>query len=266
MKNLPGSYTFDRFSASSQTKEFQRLYRQAQILATIDQEIYAQAGLGEGMTVLDVGCGVGAMTSQLAAQVGKHGRVLGIDGSHELLAVAQANHGVPGVIDFQWGDICALPLPDRSVDFVYARLLFQHLADPLLALAEVRRVLRPGGRVCIVDVAEGWFALDPEPAAFRSLREYLRAVQADRGGNPKVGQELGSDLTQSGFRAVTMGVRLVTSDELGGIDRFGQLLSFGSPYDAPADLVLEAKQQVVALGALPYAWAAFGLFVARGEV
>jgi ubiquinone/menaquinone biosynthesis C-methylase UbiE len=261
-----GSYTFDGFTDPARAAEAARLQHQAALLLPIEEEIWLEVGLQPGMQVVDVGCGVGSIACQMAKRIGS-GRVLGIDRSETLLEIAagiQAKNQLTN-ISFQAGDVYNLPLASGIADFVYARLLFQHLTDPLAALAEIDRILKPGGKVCIVDTADGWFYLDPEPPAFSALRQRLLTERLALGGDPDVGKKLGSYLAKAGFTAIRSTVKVVTSDRLGGIGKFLELLSFGNPYQSSDgslnDLVASARQETASLDRLAYASAGFGFFV-----
>jgi ubiquinone/menaquinone biosynthesis C-methylase UbiE len=108
--------------------------------------------LREGMRLIDCGCGPGSITADLARAVAP-GEVIGIDIREE--AVADARHlardrGISNVT-FQVASINRLPFPDASFDAAFACAVLQHLATPLVALREVRRILKPGGVFGIVD-------------------------------------------------------------------------------------------------------------------
>jgi SAM-dependent methyltransferase len=269
MKNLDGSYTFDRFSTTSQDREMARLEYQATLLLPIEQQIWAVAGLAEEMQVMDIGCGAGIISRAIAKQI-PHGKVWGIDSSTALLDTANKFQAAEQIanLSFMTGDIYDLPLPDKSINFVYGRLLFQHLTTPLRALTEIDRVLKPGGKICLVDIVDSWFTIDPEPPAFSELRQRLLPIQRSQGGDPQVGAKLGNYLSETGFGAIETRVEVVTSDRLGGIDKFLELLSFGNPYDSIdpelASLATLARQSTAELITLPHAWAAFGLFITTG--
>lgn len=112
------------------------------------------AELRPGDTVLEVGCGTGAVARTARARVGPGGRVLGIDPSAEMIAVARRKAARKHLdIDFRVAGIEALPFPDASVDVALSSLMMHHLPGDLkqTGLAEVRRVLKPGGRLVIVD-------------------------------------------------------------------------------------------------------------------
>ena len=99
-------------------------------------------------------------------------------------------------------DVYELGLPDDSFDFIYARLLFQHLAHPGRALASVRRVLRPGGIACVVDVDDGLFLLEPEPPELAPFMARARAGQRAAGGDRYVGRKLPALFREAGFAEV----------------------------------------------------------------
>ena len=112
------------------------------------------AELRPGESVLEVGCGTGAVARAARTRVGLAGQVFGIDPSGEMIAEARrkaARHHVQ--IDFRVAGIEALPLPHTSVDAALSSLMMHHLPADLkrTGLAEVRRVLKPGGRLVIVD-------------------------------------------------------------------------------------------------------------------
>jgi SAM-dependent methyltransferase len=110
-----------------------------------------RGGVMAGRSVLDVGCGFGLETLRLAALAGP-GKVAGIDKSADFIAEATARATAAGLaIDFEVGDAEALPYPDASFDCVRAERLLIYLTDPAKAVAEMKRVARPGGRIALIE-------------------------------------------------------------------------------------------------------------------
>jgi len=101
-------------------------------------------------TVGDLGCGTGALISLIAPHVKS---VVGVDGSEEMLAAARARTTALGNVDLRRGSLDALPIDDASLDAAVMMLVLHHLPSPVLALTEAARVLRPGARLLIVDMA-----------------------------------------------------------------------------------------------------------------
>jgi SAM-dependent methyltransferase len=102
-------------------------------------------GLADGERVLDVGCGTGSLTFALLASADLAG-VVGIDATEPFVAAARARNADPRVT-FDLGDARALPYPDTSFDRAYSSLVLHFVPDAALAVAEMRRVVRPGGTV-----------------------------------------------------------------------------------------------------------------------
>jgi ubiquinone/menaquinone biosynthesis C-methylase UbiE len=112
------------------------------------------ARIQPGEQVLDVGCGTGTLAMDVARRVGRAGRVAGVDPGTEQIARARAKAARRHVpIEFQIGVIEQLPCPDQSFDVVLSTLMMHHLPTPLKrqGLAEIARVLKPGGRLVIAD-------------------------------------------------------------------------------------------------------------------
>ena len=125
-----------------------------------------RAGLGQGMQVLDVGIGTGLLAREALAVIGTQGSVLGIDPSPGMMAQAR----LPGVALLQ-GRAEAIPCANASADFVSLGYALRHVSDVDAALAEFLRVLRPGGRVLLLEItrpATGWGRL--------ALKAYMRVV------------------------------------------------------------------------------------------
>jgi SAM-dependent methyltransferase len=102
----------------------------------------------EGGRVADIGCGTGRALPELRSAVGAAGVVLGVDVTAEMLAEA-ARSGRDAVASLVLADAARLPLPDGSLDAVFAAGLVSHLADAVTGLAEFRRVCRSGGRLAL---------------------------------------------------------------------------------------------------------------------
>jgi ubiquinone/menaquinone biosynthesis C-methylase UbiE len=164
---------------------------------------YLVPALRQGLDVLDVGCGPGTITVDLAARVAP-GRVLGIDVSPDPLDEARAaaeRAGVP--VTFEVGDVYALTQDDDSFDVVHAHQVLQHLTDPVAALREMARVCRPGGVVAVRDVDYGAFVTFPaDPGLDRWLDLYHRVARAN-GAEPDAGRRLLSWAHAAGLRDVT---------------------------------------------------------------
>ena len=138
-------------------------------LLTVGQErrlrarTIALASLLPAAQVLDVGCGTGSLTLLAKQHVGPAGFVCGLDASPEMIQTAQRKARRAGVkVDFRLGVAEALPFPDGAFDVVLSSLMMHHLPDELkrAGLREINRVLRPGGRLVIVDARRPTGRLD----------------------------------------------------------------------------------------------------------
>jgi ubiquinone/menaquinone biosynthesis C-methylase UbiE len=165
---------------------------------------YLLGKLAPGMSLLDVGCGPGTITADLAERVAP-GQVTAIDTAAGTLAEARrtaASRGL-GTISFALADVCALGCPDATFDVVHAHQVLQHVADPVLALREMRRVCRPGGFVAARDADYGSMTWHPAvPALDEWLALYRRVARAN-GGEPDAGRRLRSWAREAGFTEVT---------------------------------------------------------------
>lgn len=127
------------------------------------------AGLASGQTVLDLGAGAGLDAFVARRIVGEEGRVLGVDFTPEMVEKARANAASLGYgnVQFEHGDIEALPFADASVDVVISNCVLNLVPDKARAFREMRRVLRPGGHFCVSDVVH----VGDLPAAARESAE-----------------------------------------------------------------------------------------------
>jgi SAM-dependent methyltransferase len=164
---------------------------------------YLLPELEPGIDLLDVGCGPGNLTCDLAAWVAP-GRVLGIDREPAVLDAARAEARSRSVaVEFRAGDAYALELPDACFDVVHAHQLLQHLSDPVAALREWARVLRPGALLAARDSDYAAFTWHPaDPRLDRWLALYRQAARANR-GEPDAGRRLLSWAQAAGLRDAT---------------------------------------------------------------
>lgn len=166
---------------------------------------YLLPHLREGMRVLDVGCGPGSITLDLARRLGDDGRVVGIDSADDAVAAAraaQAERGDERTV-FETGDVYALAYPDDAFDVTHAHQVLQHLADPVAALRELARVTRPGGLVAARDAdyaTMAWYPRLPALDAWMSL--YQRLARANR-GEPDAARHLRAWANAAGLRETT---------------------------------------------------------------
>ena len=166
-----------------------------------DSAAYLLAHLRAGMDLLDVGCGPASITADLAERVAP-GRVVALDAAAGALEAARATlreRGLSEQVEVTCGDVMALPFEDASFDVVHAHQVLQHLADPVGALAEMRRVTRPGGIVAVRDAVYSAMTWFPEPAGMEQWRSVYMATARANGGEPDAGSRLLSWARAAGF-------------------------------------------------------------------
>ena len=154
--------------------------------------------LVEGERLLDVGCGLGDAALALADVLGPSGQVVGIDVSAQMLTVARERaREAPSVVRFAVGDAMSLNEAAESFDAVRSERTLQWVADPTVAVAEMSRMLRPGGRISLIDT--DWSSLNlsvDDPDVSNKVRDALR-VERHRPSN--VGRRLTQHLVAAGL-------------------------------------------------------------------
>jgi len=195
----------------------------AQMIAGMDRLSEAQAvvelrrwsidslSLHAGQRALEVGCGPGAMSLALAEAVGPTGSVNGIDNSGLMVEEARQRSADYAQVQFDTGDAQELRFGDGEFDACYSERVFQHLDAPELALKEMLRVLRPGGRVVVVDTDWETVTIDHPDAA--TTRKILNFVTDDFSPNGWIGRRLPGLFRDNGLRDVSVMARSLLVSE-----------------------------------------------------
>jgi SAM-dependent methyltransferase len=163
---------------------------------------YLLPHLSSGATMLDVGCGPGTITADFARRVTRVTALEVTDAALDLARAEIARQELTNV-DFAVGDVHALDFADDTFDVVHAHQVLQHVADPVAALREMRRVAKPGGIVAVRDsdyAAFTWWPQLPELEEWLALYE---KVARGNGGEPDAGRRLLAWSHAAGFTEVT---------------------------------------------------------------
>jgi SAM-dependent methyltransferase len=191
-------------------RETQRLQDQA---ATLVELLHGDTRYPAGSRVLEAGCGVGAQTVTLARQ-SPDAHITSIDISADSVRAAEAavaNANLTNVT-FAAGDIFDLAFDDASFDHVFLCFVLEHLPNPTEALSALRRVLKPGGTMTVIEGDHGSTFFHPDSAFARRAVQCQVDLQARAKGNALIGRELYPLLTASGFEDVRVSPRMVYVD------------------------------------------------------
>jgi SAM-dependent methyltransferase len=156
-------------------------------------------------------------------------KVIGVEPEDLLRAKAEkfvASQDLAGRCRFLKGTGDRIPLDDDVVDFSYARLLFQHLPNPLEVLGEMRRVTRQGGIVAILDVDDRTNIIHPAPNGLEDLEKRIADAQAAAGGDRHVGRKLHGYMHEIGLQEVSVEHIPITASALGRDVFFSIVYSF----------------------------------------
>ncbi len=191
-------------------RENERLQDQAGALVEL---LHSDTAYTSGSAVLEVGCGVGAQTVTLA-QRSPAARFTAIDISASSLAEAKQRTDAAGItnVEFRQVDIFALPFDAGSFDHVFVCFVLEHLSRPLEALAILKRVLRPGGTITVIEGDHGSAYFHPQSPAADAAIQTLVELQRRTGGDALIGRQLYPLLVEAGFDAVRVSPRMVYVD------------------------------------------------------
>jgi ubiquinone/menaquinone biosynthesis C-methylase UbiE len=207
-------------------RNIQRLRAQALISWEKEARTLGWFGLRDGMSVLELGSGPGFVTERLLTLL-PNSSITAIEINPTFIQRAKAY--LQDKADGHWriikASVMETGLPDNSFDFAVARFLFQHLPDPISAAKETLRVLKPGGKLAIIDSDDGLFGIiDPAMPQLQPLLETYGRAQAARGGNRLIGRQLWRILEAAGFGNLDLEAIAFHSDAL-GLDAFSQHLN-----------------------------------------
>jgi len=191
-------------------REGERLYDQAATLADL---LHGDSIFPAGSRVLEAGCGVGAQTIILASR-NPDVQFTSIDISPESLEQARSlirDARLSNVV-FEQRDVFNLPYADEAFDHVFLCFVLEHLADPLRALACLRRVLKPGGSLTVIEGDHGSALFHPDSPYARKAIQCLVNLQAAMGGDSLIGRRLYPLMAEAGLRNVCVSPRMVYAD------------------------------------------------------
>ena len=204
-----GSHQFAKLEGRNH--EAAMLAQRAQLRLTEFPDVIQRHGFPVSGHVLDIGTAQG-IRARLMAENYPSAHIIGIDRSQELLAEAITNNNTLPNLEFRVGNVYSLPFADNTFDFVYARLVFMHLSDPVHALNEIKRVLKIGGRLLIEDADRDCMFFEPAPTSFADFWKLVQDGQRRLGGDPNIGRKLATLLNQSGLQKIQTEIQTIQGD------------------------------------------------------
>ena len=191
-------------------RESVRLVDQA---TTLTEILHSDTVYPPGSNVLEAGCGVGAQTIILARN-NPGANFTSIDLSEESLGAARDRVSSEGFtnVAFQRADIIHLPFEEDSFDHVFLCFVLEHLPNPLEALQCLRRVLKRGGTITVIEGDHGSTYFHPDSPEARKAIRCLIEIQAGMGGNSQIGRQLYPLLSKAKYGEIRISPRMIYVD------------------------------------------------------
>jgi ubiquinone/menaquinone biosynthesis C-methylase UbiE len=201
----------DKYVHGYSKKEAIRLNDQANSLADL---IHYDSVWLEGSKILEAGCGTGAQTKTIAPKNNKS-QFISIDISGQSLSKAKTLTDSMGIdnVEFKRANIFELPFEDEYFDHIFICFVLEHLANPIEALDNLKRVLKTNGTIMVIEGDHGSTYFHPDSTSANSAIQCLVQLQKEKGGDANIGRKLYPILEQAGFKEIKVSPRQVYVDD-----------------------------------------------------
>jgi SAM-dependent methyltransferase len=241
-----------QYVLGSEAAELERLDLQAQSIAVPTMALLRAAGIGEGMRVLDLGCGLGHVSQLLGELVGPGGEVVGIDRDARMVENAERRRAAAGVDHLRFVEGDARTFRDAEpFDAIVERLVLFHLPEPVEVVRHHVEALRPGGIFTAIDFDCGALRAEPPTELMRTLVAWMTAAFRAAHADPVIGTRLELILRQAGLGDVGgFGVQAYSGpDDPRGPALFAAVLRSLAPKIHAAGIATEAELDLPTLQA-----------------
>jgi ubiquinone/menaquinone biosynthesis C-methylase UbiE len=188
--------------------EFLKFLDQHPDIKNVRAETTKRLNLIAGSKVLDLGCGIGGATFPLAEITGPGGLAAGVDISSAMIAAANQRAENRAGLEFRLGEACAIPYPDGFFDVARSERVFLYLPDRIAAIHEMKRVVKPGGKVCLIDTELDTTAVYSNK---RELTRKMTSIVAATMPNPNSARELPALAKKAGLKSLKTEVFAISS-------------------------------------------------------
>jgi len=192
------------YPLATDPRELERLRFQHEVWGPTTRAFLARTGVGAGARVVDLGCGPGLVTLELAELVGPRGSVLAVDESPSWTAHVEREASPLRQVAVRRARIEELELEPESCDLVFARWVFSFLADPVSVVRRLARALKHGGLLAIEDYNHEGVSLFPPSEGFRAAVRATRALYARSGGDAFVAGRSAAIFAAAGLETVSI--------------------------------------------------------------
>lgn len=181
--------------------------------STLVELLHSDTHYPAGSKVLEAGCGVGAQTTTLARN-SPQAHIFAVDISQRSVAAARANIKTAGLtnVTFLQGDIFQLPFDRQAFDHIFVCFVLEHLAQPVEALNHLKRLVKIGGTITVIEGDHGSTYFHPHSEAAHQAIQCQVELQRRAGGNANIGRELHPLLISAGFSSIQVSPRMVYVD------------------------------------------------------
>ncbi|WP_028887157.1 class I SAM-dependent methyltransferase [Teredinibacter turnerae] len=203
--------------ANNLDDEIRRLNAQVALFWPQEGDLLAQAGLRDGMSVLDIGCGPGHLIGLIKRRY-PNCQVSGLERDPLLVTAAEQYLASEQLVDCQifQGAAESPPLPESSFDFITMRLVLEHVSEPEVVLAAVRALLKPGGLLAVISNDFDFHLRTWPPVnALQPLYQAYCTARRDDGGDPTIGRRVPQLLQVAGYSLVFNRLEMAHNAELG---------------------------------------------------
>jgi SAM-dependent methyltransferase len=180
---------------------------------TLDELLHHDTLFPPGALVLEAGCGVGAQT-KIITRKNRDTRFVSVDISEASVHAATELARSLDIrnVEFQQADMLHLPFRNNTFDGVFVCFVLEHLPDPLGALSELKRVLKPGGKIMVIEGDHGSTFFHPDSSFAHQAIQCQVSLQKQHGGNSNIGRELYPLLNSAGYNDIRISPRMVYVD------------------------------------------------------